>query len=67
MTQRNILPIASVPGGGYNRPIELPHLETVPGAARWQPIELPGYKAAPLQALMLTCPSRSHRIVRSPV
>jgi hypothetical protein len=36
-------------GGGYNRPIELPHLETFPGAACYQPIELPGYKAAPLQ------------------
>jgi hypothetical protein len=37
-------------GGGYNRPIELPYLETFPGAACYQPIELPGYKAAPLQA-----------------
>jgi hypothetical protein len=33
MTQRNVLPIASVPGGGYKRPIKLPHLETFPGAA----------------------------------
>jgi hypothetical protein len=33
MTQRNVLPIASIPCGGYNRPIELPHLETFPGAA----------------------------------
>jgi hypothetical protein len=33
MTQRNVLPIASIPGGGYNRSIELPHLETLPGAA----------------------------------
>jgi hypothetical protein len=36
-------------GGGYNRPIELPHLETFPGAACYQPIELPYCKAAPLQ------------------
>jgi hypothetical protein len=49
-TQRDFLPIASVPWGGYNRPIELPHLETFPGAACYQPIELPYYKAAPLQA-----------------
>ena len=33
MTQRNVLPIASVRHGGYNRPVELPHLETFPGAA----------------------------------
>ena len=33
ITQHNVLPIASVPCGGYNRPIELPHLETFPGAA----------------------------------
>jgi hypothetical protein len=51
MTQRNVLPIASIPCGGYNRPIELPHLETFPGAACYQPIELPCYKAAPLQAV----------------
>ncbi|HEY4813618.1 MAG TPA: hypothetical protein VIH58_03025 [Chthoniobacterales bacterium] len=50
MTQRNGLTIASIPWGGYNRPIELPHLETFPGAACYQPIELPGYKAAPLRA-----------------
>jgi hypothetical protein len=50
MTQRDVLPIASIPCGGSNWPIELPHLETFPGAACWQPIELPGYKAAPLQA-----------------
>ena len=50
ITQRNVLPISSVPWGGYNRTIELPHLETFPGAACYQPIELPGYKAAPLQA-----------------
>jgi hypothetical protein len=50
MTQRNVLPIASIPAAGYNRPIELPHLETFPGAACYQPIELPGYKAAPRQA-----------------
>ena len=50
ITQRNVLPIASIPCGGYNRPIELPQLETFPGAACYQPIELPGYKAAPLQA-----------------
>ena len=35
-----------VPGGEYNRPIELPHLETFPVAACCQPIELPGYPAA---------------------
>ena len=46
MTQRNVLPIASIPWGGYNQPIELPHLETFPGAARYQPIELPSCKAA---------------------
>jgi hypothetical protein len=52
MTHRNVLPIASVPSGGYNRrPIKLPHLETFPGAACHQPIELPRYKAAPLQAV----------------
>jgi hypothetical protein len=45
MTQRNVLPIASVPCGEYKRPIELPHLETFPGAACSQPIELPGYPA----------------------
>jgi hypothetical protein len=50
ITQRNVLPIASIRCGVYNRPIELPHLETFPGAACWQPIELPCYKAAPLQA-----------------
>jgi hypothetical protein len=50
MTQRKVLPIASIPGGGSNRPIELPHFETFPGAACCQPIELPSYKAAPLQA-----------------
>ena len=50
MTQCNVLPFASIPCGGYNRRIELPHLETFPGAACCQPIELPGYKAAPLQA-----------------
>jgi hypothetical protein len=37
MTQRNVLPIASIPWGGYNRPIELPQLETFPGAACYQP------------------------------
>ena len=52
MTQRNVLPIASIPRGRYNRPIELPHLETYPGAACYQPIELPRYKAAPLQAFL---------------
>jgi hypothetical protein len=46
ITQRYVLPIASIPCGGYNRPIELPHLETFPGAACYQPIELPCYKAA---------------------
>jgi hypothetical protein len=46
MTQRNVLPIASIPCGGYNQPIELPYLETFPGGACYQPIELPGYKAA---------------------
>jgi hypothetical protein len=46
MTQRKVLPIASIPGGGYNRPIELPNLEMFRGAACYQPIELPGYKAA---------------------
>jgi hypothetical protein len=50
MTQRKVLPIASIRSGGYNRPIELPHSETFPGAACYQPIELPSYKAAPLQA-----------------
>jgi len=50
MTQRKVLPIASIRCGGYNRPIELPHFETFPGAACYQPIELPSYKAAPLQA-----------------
>src|ERR1700678_1682624 len=58
MTQRNVLPIASVPGGGYNRPIELPHLETFPGAACYRPIELPCYKAAPLQAFGPLNPQR---------
>jgi hypothetical protein len=46
ISQRNILPIASIPGG-MQRPIELPHLETFPGAARCKPIELQCYKAAP--------------------
>jgi hypothetical protein len=50
MTHRGVLPITSVPCGGYKRPIELPHLETFPGAACCQPIKLPSYKAAPLQA-----------------
>jgi hypothetical protein len=45
MTQRNVLPIASVPWGGYNRHIELPHLETFPGAAC-----LPTHRAARLQS-----------------
>jgi hypothetical protein len=40
ITQSNVLPIASVRCGGYNRPIELPHLETFPGAACYQLIEL---------------------------
>ena len=51
MTQRNVLPIASVPCAEYNRPVELLHLERrsqEPPATI--PIELPGYKAAPLQA-----------------
>jgi hypothetical protein len=45
MTQRNVLPIASSPCGDYNRPIELPHLETFPGAAC-----LPTHRAALLQS-----------------
>ena len=45
MTQRNVLPIASIPYGAYNRPIELPHLETFPGAAC-----LPTHRAAVLQS-----------------
>jgi hypothetical protein len=44
-TQRSVLPIASIPCGGYNRPIELPHLETFPGAAC-----LPTHRAAKLQS-----------------
>ena len=62
MTQRNVLPIASVLGGGYHRPTELPHHETFPGAACYQPIELPCYKAAPLQAFGPLNPQR----VRNP-
>jgi hypothetical protein len=58
ITQRNVLPIASVLGGGSNRPIELPHLETLPGAACYQPIELLSCKAAPLQALGPLNPQR---------
>jgi len=45
MNRRNVLPIASVPCGGYNRPIELLHLETFPGAAC-----LPTHRAAGLQS-----------------
>jgi hypothetical protein len=45
MTQRDVLPTASIPWGGYNRPIELPHLETFPGAAC-----LPTHRAAKLQS-----------------
>jgi hypothetical protein len=45
MTQRNVLPMASIPYGGYNRPIERPHLETFPGAAC-----LPTHRAARLQS-----------------
>jgi hypothetical protein len=52
------LPIASVRRGGYNRPIELPYLETFPGTACCQPIELPCYKAAPLQAFSPLNPRR---------
>ena len=50
ITQRKVLAIASIPCGGFNRPIELPHLETFPGAACCLATELPTYKAAPLQA-----------------
>jgi hypothetical protein len=54
MTQRKVLPIASIPCGGYNRPIELPHLETFPGAACLPPHRAAmlsrGRETAPLQA-----------------
>ena len=56
MTQRNVLPIASVPFGGYNRPIELPHLETFPGAAC-----LPSHRAAMLQSGLPDLASRLAR------
>jgi hypothetical protein len=50
MTQRNVLPIAPVPCGGYNRRIELPNLETFPGESpAYQPIELRCYPAAARQ------------------
>ena len=58
ITQRNVLPVASIPCGGYDRPIELPHLETFPGAACYQPIELSCYQAAPLQAFAPLNPRR---------
>jgi hypothetical protein len=57
ITQRNVLPITSIPCGGYNRPIELPHLETFSGAACCLATELPTYKAAPLQAASEPYPS----------
>jgi hypothetical protein len=56
MTQRDALPSASVPGGGYHRPIELPHLETFPGAAC-----LPSHRAAMLQSGLPDLASRLAR------
>jgi hypothetical protein len=61
MTQRKVLPSASVPHAEYSRPVELPHLETFPGAACYQPVELPGYKAAPLQTFGPLHPQRVGR------
>jgi hypothetical protein len=56
IAQRHVLPIASIPCGGYNRPIELPHLETFPGAAC-----LPTDRAARLQSGLPDVASRSFR------
>jgi hypothetical protein len=45
MTQRSVCPSRLFRGGGYNRPIDLPNLETFPGAAC-----LPTHRTARLQS-----------------
>src|SRR5271156_6823978 len=59
-SQRNVLPIASIPCGGYNRPIEMPHLETFPGAAR-----LPTHRAAMLKSGSPPGVRRTHALLNS--
>jgi len=58
MTQRNVLPIASIPCGRYNGPQNCHISRRSREPPAYQPIELPSYKAAPLQAFGPLNPQR---------